>query len=205
MAGWSIEATGLGHRFTDRWVFVGQHFQIPAGARVALTGMNGSGKSTLGRVIAGHLVPSDGSCCWNAVHTSGSEVLLHTLLVGTGSALPPHLTAREALKWHATFRSVPEPAAVTRTWEDAGIGGFLDAPLRTLSTGMRARIHLGLAWGTASPLVVLDEPAANLDASGKVWYRSLLDRWAERATVVVCTNAPEEECPQADLRLHLGE
>jgi len=202
MAGWSVEAVGLGHQFTDRWVFAEVSFHLPAGARLALTGSNGSGKSTLGRVIAGHLLHTAGTCLWNG-STDPTRVPLETLLVGTGAALPGHLTAREALAFHGSFRRVDDPAAVLEQWSEAGLAGFLDVPLRSLSTGMRARLHLGLAWGTAAQLVVLDEPAANLDAHGKAWYRSLLEDWSGRVTVVVCTNAREEECPGATHHVHL--
>jgi len=202
MAGWSVEAVGLGHQFTDRWVFSEVNFHLPAGARVAITGSNGSGKSTLGRVIAGHLIHSAGTCRWNG-SADASTVPLECLLVGTGAALPGHLTAHEALRFHSTFRRVTDPESVLAAWKEAGLTGFLDAPLRSLSTGMRARIHLGLAWGTEAPLVVLDEPAANLDVRGKAWYRGLLEDWSGRATVVVCTNTVDEECPGASVCVQL--
>ena len=204
MAAWSVEADALGHQFTDRWVFSNLTFQLPAGSRVALTGSNGSGKSTLGRVLAGHLVPTAGTSRWNG-SSDHTRVPLETLLVGTGAALPGHLTGHEALRFHAAFRHVPAPDAILARWKEAGLSRFLDVPLRTLSTGMRARMHLGLAWGTEAALVVLDEPAANLDARGKAWYRGLLDDWAGRATVVVCTNALEEECPGAGVHVHLDD
>lgn len=196
MAGWSVEAEGLGLQFTDRWVFSELHFHVPAGSRVAITGSNGSGKSTLGRVLAGHLLHSAGTCCWNG-SPDATRVPLETVLVGTGTSLPGHLTAREALRFHGAFRKVHAPESVLAQWKAAGLGDFLDVSLRSLSTGMRARLHLGLAWGTEAQLVVLDEPAANLDAHGKAWYRSLLEDLSGRATVVVCTNAVEEECPGA--------
>ena len=201
MAGWSVEATGCGHRFTQRWIFRSLTFALLPGSRTALLGPNGSGKSTLGRMLAGHLVPAEGGLVWHgegrtfdATDPSG-EVLRSTVLAGTGAALPHHLTVREALDWQATFRAVRPRTELEAALRAAGMAAHLDAQLRTLSTGMRARIHLTAALGTAAGLVVLDEPTANLDRDGKAWYRELLADWGSDTTVVVCTNAPEDDCP----------
>jgi ABC-type multidrug transport system ATPase subunit len=209
MAGWSVEATGCGHRFTQRWIFRSLTFALASGSCTAVLGPNGSGKSTLGRMLAGHVVPAEGRLVWHgdgrtidASDPSG-EVPRSTSLAGTGAALPGHLTVREALDWQATFRTVRPRKELEEALCASGLGQHMDAQLRTLSTGMRARVHLAAALGTQSGLVVLDEPTANLDGEGKEWYRALLSTWGSETTVVVCTNTPAEDCPSFENRIDL--
>ena len=201
MAGWSVEAQSCGHRYTRNWIFRSLDFTLAPGSKTALLGPNGSGKSTLGRMLAGHILPAEGRMVWaneiRSFHSedAGNDVLRSTMLAGTGAALPFHLSAREAIDWQATFRSVRPRTELEAALRSAGLSAALDAELRTLSTGMRARVHLTVALGTTAGILVLDEPTANLDHAGKAWYRELLGDWGRETTVVVCTNTPAEDCP----------
>ena len=64
------------------------------------------------------------------------------------------------------------------------------------SSGQKQRLHLALAMGTASPVVLLDEPGSNLDQEGIQWMRSTMDAILEVSTVVVATNDEKKEAPK---------
>ena len=58
---------------------------------------------------------------------------------------------------------------------------------------MLQRAKLGLAILSDTPLVLLDEPATNLDSDGIAWYNDLLKNYGKDRTVVICSNRREEE------------
>ena len=68
-----------------------------------------------------------------------------------------------------------------------------DKAIRHYSSGMRQRVKLGLALLTDTPIVLLDEPCANLDSTAIAWYNGLVaDNQAGRI-LIVCSNAQEHE------------
>ena len=67
--------------------------------------------------------------------------------------------------------------------------------MHTWSSGQKQRLHLCLALGTESPVVLLDEPASNLDAQGIEWLHKVIPQVASLSTLVVATNDPAKEAP----------
>ena len=105
-----------------------------AGDKVALIGNNGAGKSTLLKVVAGLLRPTRGT-----VWTHGDKVLLTTL----GGGMIDEVSVRDnTLLWGALYGV--EPRRMQELLDDvldwAGIAGYADARLRTLSSGTRQRL-----------------------------------------------------------------
>ncbi len=68
-----------------------------------------------------------------------------------------------------------------------------DAPIRHSSSGQRQRLSLALAMGSQVPVVLLDEPTANLDAEGIAWYRHGLAAIVDHSTVVVASNDQKKD------------
>ena len=67
-------------------------------------------------------------------------------------------------------------------------------PVREFSSGMKQRLKLGLALYAAAPLLLLDEPTTNLDATGAAWYQEHMARVRQDASrlVIVSSNVPAE-------------
>ena len=61
------------------------------------------------------------------------------------------------------------------------------------SSGQKQRLHLSLALGTESPVVLLDEPASNLDATGIRWFHEVIADVAAASTLIVATNDRNKE------------
>jgi ABC-type polysaccharide/polyol phosphate transport system ATPase subunit len=125
---------------------------IPAGEAIGIIGPNGAGKSTLLKLIAGVSDPTTGT-----VRANGRVASMIELELG----FHPELTGRENLVCGAVMlgverRDVPalEPAII-------GFSGLrpeaLDQPLRTYSTGMRARLGFALASHVLADVLVVDE------------------------------------------------
>jgi ABC-type multidrug transport system ATPase subunit len=58
---------------------------------------------------------------------------------------------------------------------------------------MKQRVRLALALLTESEVVLLDEPAANLDRKAIEWYRNLIDTNKDERIIIVCSNSQSDE------------
>ncbi|MCW5940348.1 MAG: ABC transporter ATP-binding protein [Fimbriimonadaceae bacterium] len=173
---------GVGRRFGSRWVVRGLSFELKAGECLVLSGPNGSGKSTLIKLLARLLAPTEGRLSGPPAEETGLFVL--------DQSLYPQLTVREHLDLFATLRQVvPRPEA----WADSvGLSPSLDRPAGELSTGTRARLKLLLATLHQPRLLLLDEPSASLDDSGRSVVGSLLRTHLTKGAAVLATNDPRD-------------
>ena len=164
----------------------------------ALLGANGAGKSSTLTMLAGQLSPDAGSL---TLQIDGADAtpeawIRQVTLAAPWLTLPSHLSLPQALAFHSAFRN-PRPGGLS--WENliesSGLNVHLDAPMHTWSSGQKQRLHLSLALGTESPVVLLDEPASNLDAQGNEWLHKVIPQVASLSTLVVATNDPAKEAP----------
>lgn len=127
--------------------------EVPAGARLGVTGRNGSGKSTLLRVLAGLLVPTTGTV--EGLPPPGRVVLVHQC---------PHLFRGSARRNVALgARLAGRPAAAADSLAALGLAHVADRPAAVLSGGERRRVALARALARGPEVLLLDEPYAELD------------------------------------------
>lgn len=193
--GMQVALQGVAKQFAREKVFHGVHHVFAAGSRTALLGPNGSGKSTLLQVVAGALVPTGGT----VEHTFHGQVLQQENVYRTVSIAAPYielyedLALCEAMAMHAHFKPFRPglgPKDVART---AYLEPHWAKPVSNFSSGMKQRLKLALAILSDTPLLLLDEPASNLDAEGIDWFRQLLLRQLEGRTLLVASNRQAEE------------
>ncbi len=124
---------------------------VHAGEALAVIGPNGSGKTTLLRLIARVLPPSEGR-----VRTRGRVAPILDIV----GALHPELSGRENIFLNGTMLGLHRrdiAARLDRIIEFAEVGRFIDAPLRTYSNGMVARLGFAVASDTDADILVVDE------------------------------------------------
>ena len=135
---------------------------------LTLVGPSGCGKTTTLRLIAGLEEPTAGTISFNGNVVNGVPPKRRDVaMVFQQHALYPHLTAGENMGFGLKLRRVPKAEAVQRVWEMADLLGVTDCLKRKpaeLSGGQRQRVALGRALVRRPPLLLLDEPFANLDA-----------------------------------------
>ncbi|NOT60463.1 MAG: ABC transporter ATP-binding protein [Acidobacteria bacterium] len=125
--------------------------EIKQGEILGVVGKNGAGKSTLMRVMARVLKPSEGR-----VKTTG----MVSPLLELGAGFHPDLTGRENVFLNGTLlgRSQAEMAERFDAIVDfAELWEFIDAPLRTYSSGMMARLGFATATAFQPEILLLDE------------------------------------------------
>jgi lipopolysaccharide transport system ATP-binding protein len=144
----------------DVWALRNVDLSVRAGDCFAIIGRNGAGKTTLLRVMGQLLDHDEGT-----VRVRGRISALLNLGVG----FDPHLTGRENVHLLGALmglRPAQARARVPDVIELADIGDFIDAPLRTYSSGMRARLGFAAATAMTDPhVLLLDEVMGTGDAA----------------------------------------
>jgi ABC-type polysaccharide/polyol phosphate transport system ATPase subunit len=141
------------------WALKNVSLRVVNGESLAVVGPNGAGKSTLLQVLAGIIRPSEG-----VVDVRGRISGLLTL----GAGFDKDLSGRENILLGGAFLGLDD--AVTRSLmprivEYADLGDFIDAPIRTYSSGMRARLGFAIATSVDPDILLLDEVLATGDAT----------------------------------------
>ncbi|HYR54704.1 MAG TPA: ABC transporter ATP-binding protein [Myxococcaceae bacterium] len=153
-------------------------FRAGAGEVVALIGPNGAGKSTLLRILAGLLLPSEGSARVGQLDVvrdrPGSRAMVG-LALGEDRGLSPRLTVRQNLEFFSALYGLGSREAATRIEELAQrmeASALLNRSVRTLSTGEKARAVLIRVQLHRPKLLLLDELTRSLDPGAAVRVRS---------------------------------
>lgn len=127
------------------------NLEIFPGETLGVLGKNGAGKSTLLRVLAGILRPDQGQ-----VINNGHSVSLLALQAGFDPVLNGHENAiLSGMLQGLTRKEVTSRVDEIRDYAD--IGEFFDEPIRTYSTGMRARLGFAIATITRPDVLLIDE------------------------------------------------
>ena len=162
----------------------GVDLEVRPGEAVGIVGDNGSGKSTLLRLIAGISEPDAGEI-------AVSRPVAPILELGLG--FHPEFTGRENALLYGTLLGLPEEAMGERLDEVlafAELGGFIDQPLRTYSSGMAARLAFAVATHVEPQVLVVDEALAVGDGG---FQKKCIDRMVrfkeEGRTVLFCSHA----------------
>ena len=190
-----ITLSSVSKHFGREVVFRDLSHVFEAGSRTAILGPNGSGKSTLLQLIAGASIPTAGG----VVHeTHGKaidqeEIYHHVSIAAPYLNLYEDLSLRETIENHARFKPLYAAIAPSKVARIAYLDPAWDKPVRNFSSGMKQRLKLALAILSDTPLLLLDEPASNLDAQAVEWFQQLLKEHAEGRTLVVASNRQAAE------------
>lgn len=164
---------------------------IGAGELVGLIGHNGAGKSTVLKMLAGQLLPTEGTVRVGGVDVRADPAgARHTLgFVPEEPALYDYLTAREFLELVVSLRGRGDiEAALAMT----GLGDDADRLIREYSQGMRRKTALAAAVVAEPPVVVLDEALNGLDPPSAARVKSALRALCDRGiTVLLSTHILE--------------
>ena len=201
----AIALEGLTRVFGDRVALAGVTLSLPAGTTLVVFGPNGAGKSTLLRILATLLRPQAGTArvLGHALPGEAWAVRGKVGLLGHEALLYRELTVRENLRFHAKLHGIAE-ARIDALLEATGLVDRAGDPVRTLSRGLAKRAAVCRAVLHDPPLLLLDEPRANLDPHSIELVEPLIGRASGR-TRVVTSHDPRGGLAEADVALGLRD
>ena len=175
--------------------------ELDPGEVVALVGPTGSGKSTVASVLLGFAVPTAGRVTVGGVDIAGCELALWRRSVAWVPQRPTVFRGTVAENIRLGRPSAPA-RAIREAAELAGADAFIRNLAdgyetavgeggRPLSAGQRQRIALARAFVRRAPLVVLDEPTANVDAATAATIGEAIARLGGEHTVLLIAHAPD--------------
>jgi ABC-type polysaccharide/polyol phosphate transport system ATPase subunit len=179
------------------WALRHVNVRLAHGESLGVIGPNGAGKSTLLQVLAGIMRPSEGS-----VEVRGAVSGLLTL----GAGFDLELSGRDNILLGGAFLGLDDK--VTRELmpgivEFADLGAFIDAPIKTYSSGMRARLGFSIATAVNPDILLLDEVLATGDATFREKSKARVIELVKSAKAVVLVTHDmswvEEYCNRAIL------
>lgn len=189
-----ITTTGLGKRFQRDWIFRGLSRAFRPGSATAVLGPNGAGKSTLLNTISGQLLPTEGTLAYSL---AGQAVAVEDLPQHLAYAAPylellEELTLLELLQFHTRFKPLRRGVSHEQLLALMYLEKSKNQLIREFSSGMKQRLKLALALYADAPLLLLDEPTTNLDATGVAWYQEHVQATRAGRTLLLSSNVPAE-------------
>jgi heme exporter protein A len=201
----AIELERLERRYGERVALGGVSVRVEEGQTLAVLGGNGAGKTTLLRVLAGLLRPQGGSArvLGAALPDERWKLPAQVGYLGHEPLLYRELSGRENLRYHAELHSVPA-ARVDPLLDQLDLADRADEPVRDLSKGLVQRLAIARAVLHDPPLLLLDEPRANLDPAAAELVEPLIGRASGRTRVLVSHDV-EGALAESDVALGLKQ
>ena len=156
--------------------------EFPTGKSVGILGVNGAGKSTLLRIIGG-VEPPDNGTVRKDVRVSWP--------MGFSGGFSPNMTGRQGARFVARIYGEAPRAVEGYARDFAELGPYFDMPIRTYSSGMRARLAFAISFAVEFDCYLVDEVIATGDARFSKKYRREFKERSRNASVILVSHNPE--------------
>ena len=193
---------GLRHdKGQEFWALRNISFEVHDGETIGIIGLNGSGKSTISTLISGTMTPTTGSL----------EVNGNVSIIALGTGLIPNLTGRENIQVVGLMMGMTKKE-IGRKLDDiikfSELGPFIDQPLKTYSSGMRAKLSFSIAAYQDPDILIIDEVLSVGDGTfGQKSADKMFEFREQGKTILLISHdmvAIEKWCDKV-LWLHYGE
>jgi ABC-type polysaccharide/polyol phosphate transport system ATPase subunit len=182
-------------RFDEFWAVNDVTFDISQGSTFGIIGANGSGKSTLLKCLAGILSPDLGSLTVNGRLSA---------LLELGAGFHPEMTGRENIFLNGAILGMTNKEIEFR-FDDivdfAGLGAFIDTPVKNYSSGMVVRLGFAIAANVEPEILLIDEVLAVGDAAFQQRCYEKIEKFRQDGRTIVLVShglsQVEQICDQA--------
>jgi ABC-2 type transport system ATP-binding protein len=189
-----ISTENLGRTFGEVQALKSLNLRVPEKSIFAFLGPNGAGKTTTIKLLLGLLKPTSGSG-----KILGMDIIQKSVDIRAKIGYLPqdarfyeHMTARQTLDYTAKFFYTGPQSEINKRVDEmielVGLDGKADRPIKGFSGGERQRLGIAQAEVNYPDLLILDEPAANLDPQGRRDVLEVMSRIRKHATIFYCTH-----------------
>ena len=192
MAKNEINVEKLSYKYTTRWVIKGFSHIFKEDYLYFLTAPNGKGKTTLLRILAGELTPLQGKI---TMKINGDKVPYDKFYTKVSfqtptMQIPEDLLVREIINYYNnTGNLISSFKEFINYWK---LEQYVNFKIKELSSGTQQRLLLGLTTFTYKPILIYDEPTANLDhENAKMFVKSLRENSSDKI-IIIASNLKRE-------------
>jgi ABC-2 type transport system ATP-binding protein len=189
-----IHTEGLSKSFGEVHALKALDLRVPQKSIFAFLGPNGAGKTTTIKLLLGLIKPTRGGG-----QIFGEDIVRDSVTIRRNIGYLPqephfyeHMTARQTLEYTARFFYTGPQSAIDQRVNEmialVGLEGKADRPIKGFSGGERQRLGIAQAEVNYPDLLILDEPAANLDPMGRRDVLEVMSRIRKHATIFYCTH-----------------
>jgi len=161
------------------WAVKDVSFEVPPGGALGIIGPNGAGKTTILKLLSQVTYPTRGQIFMNGRFSA---------LIELGAGFHPDLTGRENIYLNGTILGMKRSeikARFDRIVDFAGIGQYLDTPVKRYSSGMYARLGFAIAAHVDPDILLVDEVLAVGDYAYQVKCYARMDELRENGTALI--------------------
>jgi capsular polysaccharide transport system ATP-binding protein len=155
------------------------NFRFKAGSNVGVLGKNGAGKSTLLRILSGAEQPDAGK----VVRTGRVS-----WPIGFSGGFSPSLTGNENARFVARLYGADVHHVCEFAYEFSELGDYFDMPVRTYSSGMRARLAFALSMAIDFDVYLVDEVTAVGDSTFQKKCRHAFRERRDRSSIIIVSH-----------------
>lgn len=188
-----IQVSNLAKIYEADRGFAAASFSIARGESVAIIGHNGAGKSTLLKMLAGWIIPHQGTATFDGISISDRSALVK--IIGFVPEVPnlfELFSVEYNLRFFAGLFGLPRERVdhVIREFE---LEPFRSKAVQTLSKGLKQRVSFGRSMLPDPSILLLDEPTSGLDFDmTRDVYQNLKKLHALGKTLIFTSHRPEE-------------
>jgi len=153
---------------------------IPKGKSLALLGRNGAGKSTMLQMISGTMNPDSGR-----IHSSGNV----SFPVGFAGSFHRDLTGAQNARFVARIYGVDTDELLDFVADFAALGGHLNMPVRSYSSGMRSRLAFGISMALKFDTYLVDEVTSVGDSAFRRKSAAIFKARMQESNAIVVTHS----------------
>jgi lipopolysaccharide transport system ATP-binding protein len=175
---------GLWKKFyKEKWVLQDVSFDVGKGEKIGIIGRNGAGKTTLLQILCGITLPTRGT------YEVGGRI---APILALGSAFDGLLTGRENARIGAAILGLKRKEIDQRMdsiAEFADIGSSFEAPMRTYSSGMLARVAFAICAHADADILIVDEALSVGDAAFQAKCEKYITDFAKTGTILIVSHS----------------
>lgn len=155
-------------------------YRFEPGVNIGILGRNGAGKSTMLRLVGGEEAPDSG----RVLRTSRVS-----WPIGFSGCFHGQLTGRENMRFVSRIYGVPIKKVTAFVDDFAELGPYMDMPVKTYSSGMKAKLAFGLSMALEFDYYLIDEVTAVGDAAFQARCHEIFEARKASATLLVVSHS----------------